>query len=44
MLIYVILRELCIINEWNTIINMQNDMVKNPEPDDSNRKKKFHQF
>jgi hypothetical protein len=44
MLIYVILRGLCIVNEWNTIINMQNDMVKNPEPDDSNRKKKFHQF
>jgi hypothetical protein len=29
MLIYVILRGLCFINEWNVIINLQNDMVKN---------------
>ena len=28
MLIYIILRELYIVNEWNTIINLQNDMVK----------------
>jgi hypothetical protein len=28
-LIYVILRGLCLINEWNAIINLQNDMVKN---------------
>jgi hypothetical protein len=29
MLIYVILRGLCLVNEWNVIINLQNDMVKN---------------
>jgi len=29
MLIYVILRGLCFINEWNAIINLQNNMVKN---------------
>ena len=42
MLIYVILRGLCLVNEWNTIINLHNDMVKNIQ----NRtiKKKFHRF
>jgi hypothetical protein len=29
MLNYVILRGLCLINEWNIFINLQNDMVKN---------------
>ena len=29
MLIYVILRGLCLVNELNVIINLQNDMVKN---------------
>jgi len=29
MLIYVILHGLYLINEWNAIINLQNDMVKN---------------
>jgi hypothetical protein len=29
MLIYVILLGLCLVNEWNVIINLQNDMVKN---------------
>jgi len=29
MLIYVILRGLCLVNEWNAIINLQNDMVIN---------------
>jgi hypothetical protein len=28
MLIYVIIRGLCLVNEWNAIINLQNDMVK----------------
>ena len=28
MLIYIILRKLCLVNEWNIIINMQIDMVK----------------
>jgi hypothetical protein len=28
-LIYIILRGLCLVNEWNAIINMHNDMVKN---------------
>jgi len=34
MLIYVILHRLCFLNEWKAITNMQNDMVKNPKPDD----------
>jgi hypothetical protein len=29
MLIYVILCGLCLVNEWNAIINLQNDIVKN---------------
>jgi hypothetical protein len=29
MLIYVILRGLCLVNEWNVIINLQDNMVKN---------------
>jgi len=29
MLIYVILRRLCLVNEQNAIINLKNDMVKN---------------
>jgi hypothetical protein len=34
MLIYDILRGLCLVIEWNAIINMQNNMVKkHPEPD-----------
>ena len=34
MLIYIIiLCGLCLVNEWNAIINLQNDMVKkHPEP------------
>jgi hypothetical protein len=28
-LIYIILRGLCLVNKWNAIINLQNDMVKN---------------
>jgi len=28
-LIYIILCGLCLVNEWNVIINLQNDMVKN---------------
>jgi len=27
MLIFVILRGLCLVNEWNAIINQNNDMV-----------------
>jgi hypothetical protein len=35
MLIYVILHGVYLINEWNAIINLQNDMVKKyPEPND----------
>ena len=29
MLIYDILCGFCLVNEWNVIINLQNDMVKN---------------
>ena len=29
MLIYVILHRLCIFNEWNAMINLKNNMVKN---------------
>jgi hypothetical protein len=36
-LIYIILRELCLINEWNAIINLQNDIVKNIQ--NQNKKK-----
>jgi hypothetical protein len=35
MLIYVILRGLCLINEWNAIIHLHNDIViLHSEPDD----------
>jgi len=35
MLIYVILHGVYLINEWNAIIDLQNDMVKKyPEPND----------
>jgi hypothetical protein len=29
MLIYIILRGLCFVSEWNAIVNLHNDMVKN---------------
>jgi hypothetical protein len=35
MLIYVILHRLCLVNEHNAMINLENDMVKNTQkPDD----------
>jgi hypothetical protein len=41
-LIYIILCGLCLLNEWNAIINLQNDMVKNIQ--NRAKKNKFNRF